>query len=329
MNTTQFGSGFHFISTVLDVKVDLPIELTRNITLDRPTKTQLEIIKTTLHKASGLSVLSPNRYYENSFRFDCDGATTKIIVTPLACDETRYYVLNYNQNLYAKHIRNEVHELLYVADFIYPYLASFFHWTTNEEYGKGKVVGYGIDPYGIQSFYARPHPEPPKVLNDESIQRLKYGLDAYRSLEKTKHEGIIRAIEYNFNLKRLSAFNNLQVLCLFMIIEMLLTHNPNNKKIGDSLTHQIKTKIALLSSRLTEPLNYKSFGKEANHEKIWGSLYHYRSCIAHGSHIDFTDNKLKVLKDDKTAYAFLSQATKQILEHALKEPDLINSLKPI
>ena len=98
MNTTQFGSGFHFISTVLDVKVDLPIELTRNITLDRPTKTQLEIIKTTLHKASGLSVLSPNRYYENSFRFDCDGATTKIIVTPLACDETRYYVLNYNQN---------------------------------------------------------------------------------------------------------------------------------------------------------------------------------------------------------------------------------------
>ena len=149
MNTTQFGSGFNFISTVLDVKVDLPIELTRNITLTRPTKTQLEIIKTTLDWASGLSLLSPNRYYENSFSFNCDGATTEIKETPLSDDDTLYYVLNYNQNNYAKHIRNEVHELLYVADFIYPYLASFFHRATDEEYGKGNVVSYGIDPAQI------------------------------------------------------------------------------------------------------------------------------------------------------------------------------------
>ena len=115
-----------------------------------------------------------------------------------------------------------------------------------------------------------------------------------------------------------------------MILEMLLTHNPNEKEIGDLLTHQIKTKTALLLPRLSQPFHYDVFSKGGgDHEKIWGALYHYRSCIAHGNHINFTDKRLKPLVDDDTAYTFLSLATKRILEHALKEPDLINSLKPI
>ena len=231
--TTQFGSGFRFISTVLNVELDLPIDVTPNIKLDKPDKDQLEIIRNTLEKASGLSFLSPTRYYENSFSFDCDGATTRIIESPLSDNETRYYVLNFNQNNYQRHISNELHELLYVADFIDPYLASFFHWYTEEEYGKGKIVGSGIDPYGMQAFYELPHPEQPKVFNEDSIRSLKDAIAAYNSLDRTKHEGIIRAIEYNFNLKRLSAFNNLPVLGLFMIIEMLITHNPNDKEIGE------------------------------------------------------------------------------------------------
>jgi hypothetical protein len=326
---TQFGSGFHFISTVLDLEMELPVDITPNITLDRPTKSQLEVIKTTLAGASAQGMLSPNRFYENNFSFNVQGATTNIIATPLPPEQSRYYVLNFNQNNCTTHVSFEMYTLLNVADFIYPYLASFYHWLTDEEYGKGKVVGYGIDPYAIQSFYALPHPESPKILNSKSINRLQSAFDAYQSLEKTRHEGIIRAIEYHSNLKKLNATNRLPVLGLFMIIEMLLTHNPNDKEIGDSLTHQIKTKIALLSSRFSEPLNYDSFGKEANHERIWSSLYHFRSCIAHGNNIDFTEKRLKILRDDKAAYTFLSKATKQILEHSLKEPDLINSLKPI
>jgi hypothetical protein len=35
------------------------------------------------------------------------------------------------------------------------------------------------------------------------------------------------------------------------------------------------------------------------------------------------------LKDDRTASNFIETATKKILKHALREPDLINALKPI
>ncbi len=158
---------------------------------------------------------------------------------------------------------------------------------------------------------------------------IKQLLEKYLSLDESKHEGIKRAIELNWNLKRISNLNNLPILGLFMIIEMLLTHNPNDKEVGDSLTHQIKTKVAFLSPRFSKPLDYSAFGNNVKPEKIWGGLYNYRSCIAHGNHVDFANDKLRMLKDADTAFDFLNRATRTLLAHAIMEPDVINGLKPI
>jgi hypothetical protein len=116
--------------------------------------------------------------------------------------------------------------------------------------------------------------------------------------------------------------NGLHMLGLFAVLESLLTHDA--KGAYDSLTHQIRSKMVLLGKRLTKPLDYGVFGP-ADPATIWWKLYQVRSCIAHGGRLNFS--KLQVLKDERTAEAFLLTATKALLRHALKEPELVLDLR--
>jgi hypothetical protein len=158
-----------------------------------------------------------------------------------------------------------------------------------------------------------------------NIQKI---LELYRSLDPIKHEGIIRAVEFHHTTRRFNNFGRLAVLAYFVIIEMLLTHNPGDREIGDSISHQLKTKISLLSGRLSQKLDYQLFEPSTSYDRIWGLLYSYRSDIAHGEHIEFA-KKFRILKTEEDTWRFIASATRILLEHALKEPDLIIGLKPI
>ena len=115
----------------------------------------------------------------------------------------------------------------------------------------------------------------------------------------------------------------LYVLGVFAVLESLLTHDPHGGY--DSLTHQIKTKMALLDSRFSERLDYSKFGT-ARADKIWARLYAFRSALAHGQQFDFVRDRV-LLKDDRTVVRFLDEATKALLRHALQEPQLITDLR--
>ena len=117
------------------------------------------------------------------------------------------------------------------------------------------------------------------------------------------------------------------VLGLFAIIEMLITHNPKLEDKGDSITHQMKTKIPLLAKRFEEPLNYEVFSANPSPDKIWAQLYGYRSSIAHGGSPDFGSKDYRHLKDRDVAIEFLKKTVKALLRHALKEPQLYRDLK--
>jgi hypothetical protein len=119
------------------------------------------------------------------------------------------------------------------------------------------------------------------------------------------------------------------VLALFAVVEMLLTHQPGDKEIGDSLTHQIVTKIPLLESRMGVPPDYGVFGSDVDRAQVWRALYHYRSCIAHGNHYDFAHRVLGVLGDPAKALSFMRVATRRVLRFALDEPVLYDSLKRV
>jgi hypothetical protein len=320
--------GFCFIATALDVKIPLPVEITSTLKLDRANDTQLEMIHQFLDAGSSLGVRMSDRLYYEAERVKEKPTDNHFTILQQPEEKWRYYVINYVG-------RHSVGWRFFsIADLVFPYLASHANYLTSEAFGQGEVRARGYDTLGSETFYSYQmwsHDSSPRQFDEKCLHKLQELLKKYDELDKNKHEGILRAVEYHKNIHRLPAptLNYLYVLGLFMIIEMQLTHNPYEKEIGDSLTHQIKTKVGLLSPRFTTPLDYSAFGRGCSPEKIWGSLYAYRSCIAHGNHIDFSKGPLKVLKNSRTADEFLIIATKTILAHALIEPDLINALKPI
>ena len=315
----KIQGGFNFIATVLDIDFELPLDITPTLRLERASKNQIEVIKKTLVTNYGMSSYSEHYHYESDIKDEGDGRTS---YHALPEESFKYYVVSYSGG------NQQAYQFFSVADLIFPHLATFSSFPTSEEFRNRKIIGSRRASFGSTSFYFMPT-HFPKKFDIDAFNRMQELLQKYIGLDAVLYEGIIRAIRFNDNLKRVSRLNELPVLGLFVIIEMLLTHNPNDKEIGDSLTHQIKTKIAFLSPRFVIPLDYSVFGEKEIPEKIWGSLYEYRSCVAHGNHIDFSKGQLKRLKDADTAYDFLKAATRTLLVQALMEPDIINGLKPI
>jgi hypothetical protein len=111
----------------------------------------------------------------------------------------------------------------------------------------------------------------------------------------------------------------------FGILESLLTHRPNPSDPYDSITRQVKKKLALLDHRWSTPLDYDAFG-ESKSETVWSKMYAYRSCLAHGETPDFS-GELKILRNADEALKLLRSAVKAVARQALVEPRLIADLR--
>lgn len=144
-------------------------------------------------------------------------------------------------------------------------------------------------------------------------------------------EFIDKALNYFGLLNRLPEDSELKTLGYFIILESLLTHKPDPKDITESLTRQIKTKIALLNNRFEKRLDFQKFfgfdKTKFDEKKIMATLYNYRSNIAHGSESDFSDKNLNLLKSPELAKEFIFILTQKVLVYALKEPQLMVDLK--
>ena len=88
-------------------------------------------------------------------------------------------------------------------------------------------------------------------------------------------------------LKALPNYSPLRFLGYFAILESLLTHAPKPSDPYSSITRQVQKKLILLDHRWTHKINYGPFG-EAKPEKVWSTMYGYRSLIAHGGQPDFS-----------------------------------------
>jgi hypothetical protein len=119
--------------------------------------------------------------------------------------------------------------------------------------------------------------------------------------------------------------SELKTLGLFAVLESLLTHNPRGDE--DSISHQIRSKVALVEKRLERAIDYSAFGS-ARPETIWQRLYEFRSRIAHGTPVSF-DRQLQVLDDGDTVERFMWHAVRSVLRGALKEPSLFIDLKAV
>jgi hypothetical protein len=126
-------------------------------------------------------------------------------------------------------------------------------------------------------------------------------------------------------LKSLPHESPLRFLGYFALIEGLLTHAPRPQDPYDSITRQIKKKLALLNHRWHRPIDYSSFGS-TDPEKVWTTMYKYRSLVAHGGVPDFKKD-LDVLNSYENALKLIKDTTKAVIRYALSEPQLLMELR--
>ena len=126
-------------------------------------------------------------------------------------------------------------------------------------------------------------------------------------------------------LKGLPHHSPLRFLGYFAVLESILTHTPKPDDRYDSITRQVKKKLALLDKRWARKINYSPF-LGVSSERVWALMYSYRSAIAHGGNPDFA-RELKSLKAPEHALAILKGTVKTVLRQALIEPELLSDLR--
>jgi hypothetical protein len=315
--------GFWHVADVFDMRAALPIVFSPTLRLEKANAEQIEHIYQRGFATIG-GLVEPRRFYENSWTRAGSSNAWRYVPTPIAQMDWRYYVVSFAPGGFSEFA--QLFES--VANLGEPPLNFLLYVLTEQAYGLGGVRAWGCD--FTQSIELYQHGIlDPVVFDEAAADGIKSAYAALMRLDFARFSTIPRALRAFQALKRLPRSSDLLILGLFSIVEMLLTHNPNNKEIGDSLMHQIRSKIALLSPRFATPLLYTPFANAASEDKVWNALYHFRSQVAHGGEINFVDNQLRTLIDRDTAIDFLTTATRRLLRHSLDEPQLIYSLKPI
>lgn len=305
--------------TVIEAK--LPFELAPNSFIDVASSEQRERIKNELSKLVGnKSISRPEDYYESTIVIEKKSqGGLSWHYEPLPKTEWRYYVVttpdngntNYNLHLAAGISGTPLD------------IGGLYFFKANS--------GVASRFYSLKNYFSENHPHPIVRINEASLKEISSIYRSYMDVTncgtgEAKFPEIQRAVVMFDSLSALPSNSEFHVLGLFAIIEMLITHNPKLEDRGDSITHQMKSKIPLLSNRFDRPLDYSLF-QNASKDKIWSALYKYRSALAHGGIPNFGDQELKVLKDSNSAKLFLKETVKALLRHCLKEPQLFKDLR--
>ena len=127
------------------------------------------------------------------------------------------------------------------------------------------------------------------------------------------------------DLEALPPTSPLRFLGYFATLESLLTHRPNQSDPYDSITRQVKKKLALLDHRWQPNIDYGPFAG-ARPDTIWAKMYEYRSSLAHGDAPSF-ENEFQTLGNHDNAVTLVRQTVKAVIRQALVEPRLIADLR--
>lgn len=162
-------------------------------------------------------------------------------------------------------------------------------------------------------------------VNLEDLRQIKQTYENIPQIQNA-YPGIMRSMTLYNSLRYLPKYHDLKTLGLFTVIESLLTHDPQSSETGDSLTRQVRTKVPLVFGRSPRDIGYSGCFGNAKQDKVWKTLYGYRSCLAHGKGPDFNE-EFRILRNPGVVNDFLTQSIKLLLLQALTEPQLITDLK--
>ena len=303
---------FAFILTDAVLDDDSPLELIPGHVLQKATDEQIEHIKAFLNNNLNYPYGIP--YELQPVSDDPNGKRFHFVSIPK--EQWRYRVITFEaQNEQISHLSTAFHlcpDELEVGP-------TFFYMKPQSWGWKGKLQ----DIYSFHEFTGPLH-TPLLTVSVSSLKPVVEYFNHLKSVSKS-YPTIKRALTTFGELHGLPRRSRFLALGYFMVLESLITHNPEDS--SDSLTRQIKTKLNLLERCFCRQLDRSQFKDGITPKKLWERLYDFRSLIAHGGVIDFKTKELSALRDDESVRLFMREVVKLVLIHALEEPLLILDLQ--
>jgi hypothetical protein len=185
-----------------------------------------------------------------------------------------------------------------------------------------------LEPARLFHFWEQHRQPVSQPLNAGDLHSAVAYRDTMESLAASNEEAAQAIVRVYSDFVRLSMgprSGELVLLGHFGLIEALITHNPN--EFGDSLNHQLSTKMPLLMRRFGVPLQLSEYFSITDPNRAWKKLYSIRSKIAHGEGVDIRPGALKELRDIDTVFKFVREALKRLLIYAIDDPEFIFDLK--
>lgn len=312
-----------FVANRLKLNVQLPFLIAPGCVINKADEQQIEMIKLQF-----ASAVAPNNLGSLVSRYECDleitemeGGGAQWKWNPLLPCDFRYYMVDTPD---AGHTSQFLHHAAGICEVPLDLVSMSFLG----KYGEG---GSGLRPLSLlnYAFYGA------EVLKEVDLAALQEIGHVFKLLQAAaadagageRHPKAMKAVEMLDQVRLLPKFSSFRVLGLFSILELLISHNPTLADKGDSITHQMKTKMPLIMRRFDRPIDLASYFGSGPAAKIWEQLYGYRSAIAHGGTPNFTDaRKQRNLKDANTANRFLEDVTIAVIRNYLREPDLYDDL---
>ena len=307
-----------FVIDQIVIEGSLPFEFAPGCIIDKADPKQIAKIKEEFDNLLERSPFMQYRfYYEHETIIEQTQNGISSHTVPLVESDWRYYVVSTSNNAYI-----DLHYAASISDIPLDLIA--LHFTVD---GSSK----GWRSLTLLNHFQMCVRKPAKLVTQPSLNAIADIFKSWMRFKQTYNDQntfpeIPRALGMLDQLSMLPAHSEFHVLGLFAIIEMLITHNPKLEDRGDSITHQMKSKIPLLSRRFDEPIDYSFFFSGVSVEKIWSAMYKYRSAVAHGGIPDFQGD-LQVLKNSDHANNFLKSVVKAIIRHSIKEPYLYKDLR--
>jgi hypothetical protein len=304
---------FAFIPNLLDVQFESPIEIVPGHTFKRAEDYQQDMVHGFINRFK-MFLISPNIYeYQAVLR---SGTSS---FEPLEKPNWRYFVCEFAGN---NAVMCDLAEASALTPIHLRFIPTFVLTTPPAEHERASYAIVAAP--GLWELFGDFSPFSSQILRlvESDLSDLRTAYDQMLDV-RSKFVGLHRACSMFHRLCTMASHSNLSVLGYFSVIESLLTHNPHGDY--DSLGHQIRTKMSLLSNRFAEPIDYKVFG-DLTPDRAWSKLYEFRSRIAHGAELTF-DGSLKALVNSGTVEDFLRETTRLILRQALREPQLFADLQ--
>ncbi|RPA22581.1 HEPN domain-containing protein [Shewanella frigidimarina] len=310
-------SGITFIySNVSFDEATLPFELSDTMTLRAATDSEVEQLNVHLNEAYGSASRWVVPFDHEPLEVEENG-TKKTIYSP--SEKRRWWVVAFNG------YNPQIIELRKVSTLVNPKLHFGATFTYSEPDQKGKHQGtlYG-DHSQIELLANESRKKYEEVLHEELSKLKRYYSLLANDQAQSEKAGFV--LDLYSSSSSLWIHSGLLTLSLFSIIESIIAHKPRLTETLDSITHQIKNKLNLLSKRFDHSVKHEEYFGEIGYPKLWGKLYGLRSDIAHGQRYEF-NGPYAVLKSLENVNKFLDKVAKELIKLSIEENELIADLR--